>query len=326
MKFTVLIPTFNHGVIIHSAIGSVLEQTVDDLELFIVCDGSPPETHSIVAEYEARDKRVRAFKFEKGERHGEASRHKALEEATGEAVAYLADDDFWFPDHLAVMRELLADADFATTRQVETTPDYLVSGETGDLAEARTRERMAQEKYNFFGPTVAAHRLDAYWRLPQGWSPAPEDLWTDLCMWRKWIRAGGVRFRSDNRVTSLHIPRVSRPDQSEWTAINENAYWRAVFRDPFIRKALQDVIPADRSPIQLAIVAAQAVALREAALAAAESEKRAYMTDRDAALVEIDAQRAALNDVLNSKVWRATAPLRAAVNRFRAPRGRRDAS
>jgi glycosyltransferase involved in cell wall biosynthesis len=331
MKFTVLIPTFDHGVVIRSAIDSILEQSVADFEIFVVCDGSPPETHDVVAEYGARDRRIRAFKFEKGARHGEASRHKALAEAAGEAVCYLCDDDFWFPDHLAVMKELLADADFVNARQAQTSPDYLIMGETGDLNNADTRARMTTTRYNFFGPTVAAHRLDAYRRLPQGWSPAPEGLWTDLHMWRKWIAADGMRLRSSMKITSLHMPRSARVGQTREAAFHENAFWRELFRDPFMREGLRDAIPRDRTKIGLARIAARAAVLRnearkraETTLAAAEARLRALQSDRDAALLEVEAQRTARQELLDSTIWRATKPLRDTINALRPPRARRD--
>ena len=66
MKFTVLIPTHANGVIIRNAIDSVLEQTLAEFELFIVGDGAPPETLAIMDEYAAGDRRVRAFKYDKG--------------------------------------------------------------------------------------------------------------------------------------------------------------------------------------------------------------------------------------------------------------------
>jgi hypothetical protein len=331
MRFTVLIPTFDHGIVIRSAIDSVLEQTVGDFEIFVVCDGSPPKTHAVLADYAARDRRIRAFKFEKGDSHGEASRHKALEEATGDAVCYVGDDDFWFPDHLAVMKELLADADFVNARQAQTSPDYLVMGETGDLNNADTRARMATTRYNFFGPTVAAHRLDAYRRLPVGWSPAPEGVWSDLHMWRKWIAADGVRLRSSMKVTSLHLPSSGRVGQTRETKLNENMFWREAFRDPFMREALRAVIPPDRTKIPLASVASRAAALSqearetaEAEIAAARARVRAAEADRDAALIEIEAQRKARQELQDSTIWRATKPLRDTINALRPPRARRD--
>ena len=60
-----------------------------------------------MAELTAADPRVRWFDNPKGPRHGELHRHAALQEARGEIVCYLCDDDLWLPDHVERMRALL---------------------------------------------------------------------------------------------------------------------------------------------------------------------------------------------------------------------------
>jgi hypothetical protein len=293
MRFTCLIPTHKNGEVIRTAIDSVLAQTVEDLELFVVCDGAPAETLAIVVEATARDARVRPFLFDKGERHGEAWRHIALQEATGEAVCYLGDDDFWLPDHLAHMEALLADADFAHTRQTIVWPTFEVNGPVNDIADAATRQALAQTRYNYFGPSVTGHRLDAYRRLPQGWAPAPAGLWTDLHMWRKWIAAEDVRFASSMAVTSLHFPRSLRQEQDRHTAVQENAFWRETFSDPIMRQALRDLMTASDQRIPLATVLARARHLRaEQADRLREThaaEVKALAQSRDALQDELDA-------------------------------------
>ena len=274
MRFTCLIPTFNNGAMIRASIESVLAQTVRDLELFVVCDGAPPITHAIVDEFAAHDKRVKVFKFEKGERHGEASRHRALEEATGDAVCYLSDDDYWFPDHLETVAPLLAGVDFAHTRHTFIKPTFEFTAMDAQITDAETRRRMCAEKFNIFGPSVAGHWLSSYRRLPQGWAPAPLGVPTDLHMWRKWIGAG-MRFAASAAVTTLHIPRATRGHQDSDTALRETNFWRALMRDPIMRHALRELIPPDASPLPTAKVAARAceLHLRGGPAKAAELER-----------------------------------------------------
>jgi GalNAc5-diNAcBac-PP-undecaprenol beta-1,3-glucosyltransferase len=264
MKFTVLIPTFNNGAVIRNAIESVLAQTVSDLELFVVADGAPEDTHAVLDEYAARDARMRPYKFAKGPRHGEDHRNAVLRVARGEMICYLGDDDVWFPDHLEVMQDLLAEADFAHTRHTEVYTTYEISGQHLSIADPAIRQRMVEEKFNIFGPTVVGHRLDAYKRLPQRWSAAAPDLWTDLTMWRKWIAAENVRFRSSLAVTTLHFPRSQRQDMTRENALNEVRFWAELARDARFRAALRDVLPPEARAIPLADVMARARELREA--------------------------------------------------------------
>lgn len=257
MRFTVLIPTHDNGPVVRVAIDSVQRQTVEDWELFVVCDGAPPETVAAVEEAAEQDERIRSFVFPKGERHGEVSRHAALAHATGESVCYLSDDDFWFPDHLETMAGCLADHDFAHTRHTLVHPDYALIAYRGDLREPNVRQRMANQRFNRFGPSAAGHRLDAYRRLSVGWAPAPPDIWTDLHMWRKWLSAD-MRFTAVPVTTGLHLAKARRPGRKPEAALAEARYWSLVFEDPFMRQALRDLLPDDETPLPLADVTMRA--------------------------------------------------------------------
>lgn len=272
MKFTCLIPSYNNGSMIGASIESILAQTHADLELFIVCDGAPPITHQIADNYAGLDPRVRVFKFPKGERHGEASRHEALQNATGDAICYLSDDDYWFPDHLQVMTGLLQKADFAHTRHTYFKPSFEFAAMPQQITDPAVRQQMCAEKFNIFGPSVVGHLTSAYRSLPESWAPAPVGVPTDLHMWRKWIRAPNVRFVSSSTVTTLHIPRSLRAEQEYDTGLRETNYWRITFRDPAMREALRDLIPADMSALPAGRVAQRANEIRRGRAAAAAAE------------------------------------------------------
>jgi glycosyltransferase involved in cell wall biosynthesis len=263
LHFTVLIPTFDNGDLIRTAIDSVLAQSHADFELVIVADGAPESTHAIVLDQAAKDPRVTLRAHPKGDRHGEAYRHQALQESRADAVCYLSDDDFWFADHLATMAGLLGEADFAHTRHVSVQLDLTLMGTTGDLSDAATRAEMRSCAMNFFGLSVAGHRLDAYRHLDEGWSAAPLDVWTDLNMWRKWFAAEGLRFRSSTRITGLHMARYIRKEVTQAFLEREPRTWYEAFRDPLMPVALNRVCPTDQTTLPLYEVFAEANRLRE---------------------------------------------------------------
>lgn len=213
--FTVLLPVHRPPVMLPWAIESVLAQTVTDLDLVVICDGAPPETAARAREYADRDSRIRVLDLPKGERHGEAHRHRVLEEvveAERPLVAQIADDDLWFPGHLAELERLLADADFGNLLQVRVLPGGGVALHHGDLADPGTRERMLTERFNFFGPSVAGYRLAAYRRLVHGWQPAPTDVWSDLHMWRAFLATPGLRLATRFAVEGVSLPAAERTD------------------------------------------------------------------------------------------------------------------
>lgn len=265
MRFTVLIPTFNNLGTIDCAIRSVQRQTERDFEIFVVSDGAPTETLALVETLAAADSRIRLFRYAKGERHGEAWRHQALQHATGEAVCYLSDDDFWLPDHLATMAELLSSSDFVHTRHTTLRHPWHVHYLAGDLADPILRQQMLESLVNICGLSFAAHRLDAYRSLPEGWAPASADVWTDLNMWRKWLSAPGVRVRSSSRVTALNFPAANRSNATAEYNSSERAFWYGLFDDPPMVSALRVLAPAEEAlvPVSAIVEAANLIRARD---------------------------------------------------------------
>jgi glycosyltransferase involved in cell wall biosynthesis len=94
-RVSAAIITHNRARYLADAITSVLAQTVTDLELIVVDDGSTDETPDVVAPYLDRIRYVRQ------ERRGKAAaRNAAVELARGELIAFCDSDDSWYPDRL----------------------------------------------------------------------------------------------------------------------------------------------------------------------------------------------------------------------------------
>lgn len=225
--FTILLPVHRNADLIPFAIQSVLAQTIQDFELFIICDGAPLDTITCAQSFAEMDHRIDVFSFPKGKRHGEAHRHIALQQAKGSYITHIADDDFWFPNHLEEMSKLLQHVDFGnlTACLVDTGVDNSIYGLTGDLHNPETIHRMITSKYNFFGITTSGYTLAAYQSLSQGWSPAPDDIWTDLYMWRKFLRTPGLTFGTRAAVTACHFGSPTRKHLSTSDRKLEMAAW-----------------------------------------------------------------------------------------------------
>ncbi len=87
---SVIIPTFNRAIFLTSAIESVLAQTVRDIELIVVDDGSTDETAELVKRYLA-DPRVR-YVYQENQGRSLARNH-GVTLAQGEYVGFLDSDD-----------------------------------------------------------------------------------------------------------------------------------------------------------------------------------------------------------------------------------------
>lgn len=236
--FTVLLPVHRPPTLLPLAVRSVLAQSLGAFELFIICDGAPAETVAVAEAFARSDPRVRVFAHPKGERNGEAWRHLALQGAAGRYVCQIADDDLWFDNHLAEAEQLMSAADFGSLITVQLRPDGRPFVDMADLAHPGVRGLMLGAAYNLFGPTASAYSLAAYRALPVGWSPAPQGIWSDLYMWRKFLAQPGLRFASQPVATGFGFPAVLRGEMSLEQRLAESAPYAARLGDVGFREAL----------------------------------------------------------------------------------------
>lgn len=90
---SVIIPVYNAEKYIRECLDSVLDQTMNQLEVICIDDGSTDNSLHILQEYQLADARIKLIS-QKNQGSGPA-RNKGLEEANGRYVAFLDADDFW---------------------------------------------------------------------------------------------------------------------------------------------------------------------------------------------------------------------------------------
>ena len=131
---SVIIPTFNRENTILASVRSVLNQTVDDLEVLIIDDGSTDRTKTVVEEI--TDPRVRYIYQENS--GACAARNNGIRHAHGQYIAFHDSDDIWhlhkLEKQLKIMEEY--DPDIVCCKlcyrnedgTVEITPQHLREG------------------------------------------------------------------------------------------------------------------------------------------------------------------------------------------------------
>lgn len=230
---TVVVPTYRHAALLPYAIRSVLAQEGAAIELFVVGDGVEDDTRETIEDF-LRDERVRFFDFPKGERHGELGRHEALESARGRVVCYLSDDDLFFPDHVSEMLLLLEDADFAHSAPLVVMPDGLLRYGSIDVARPEFHAFLLRGDWNRISLSGTAHTLESYRRLPDGWRPAPANVWSDLYMWQQFVRQPWFRGRTGTRLTHIHLPDRGRRQMSVAERVAElEGWWDRIHKPGF---------------------------------------------------------------------------------------------
>ncbi len=95
---SVVIPSYRRPQLVQRAVESVLRQTWRDIEVIVVVDGDNPETQQALALIEDPRLRVKTLAKSIG---CAGARNAGVAEARGSWIAFLDDDDEWFPTKLA---------------------------------------------------------------------------------------------------------------------------------------------------------------------------------------------------------------------------------
>lgn len=107
-RVSVVLPTYNRATLLEKAIESVLSQTFEEYELIIVDDASTDETSEVVRSFD--DDRITYIRHEANQ-HGAVARNTGIDTASGEYVAFLDDDDEWYPTKLEKQCRKIDDSD-----------------------------------------------------------------------------------------------------------------------------------------------------------------------------------------------------------------------
>ena len=101
---SVVIATYNYGRFLAGALDSALGQTLRDLEIIVVDDGSSDDTAEVVKPYQC-DARVR---YERTDHVGQpAAKNIGIRLARAPVIAFLDADDVWLPEKLEKQVSLL---------------------------------------------------------------------------------------------------------------------------------------------------------------------------------------------------------------------------
>jgi glycosyltransferase involved in cell wall biosynthesis len=156
MRVSVIIPAYNCEGYIAATIRSIAAQTVRDLEIVVVDDGSKDATLEVARREAAQDSRVVVISQPNSGAPG-AARNRGIRACHGEFIAFLDADDLYEPDKL--QRELAAfeacpDVDLVfsdVARFFNATPDRTVPGilQSGGFVEAAAShlERHGEDLY-----------------------------------------------------------------------------------------------------------------------------------------------------------------------------------
>ena len=121
---SVIIPIYNTEKFLPLCISSVLNQTLTDIEVLLVNDGSTDGSGKICDEYACKDQRIQVIHtLNQGVSH---ARNQGLETAKGEYIAFMDSDDWIETDMIATLYQLIR-----TNEAGLATCGYIIENEDG---------------------------------------------------------------------------------------------------------------------------------------------------------------------------------------------------
>ena len=101
---SIAMATYNGAKYIKEQIDSILNQTIQDIEIVICDDCSQDSTFDILKDYQTNDSRIRVYKNEDNLGF-KKNFEKAISLCHGEYIALSDQDDIWMPNHLELLRK-----------------------------------------------------------------------------------------------------------------------------------------------------------------------------------------------------------------------------
>ncbi len=225
---SVIMPAYNAENTLQKAVDSVLAQTYQHLELIIVNDCSKDRTLAVAQEYAKKDLRVRVISNTVNSGVS-VTRHKAVQEARGEWIAFLDSDDAWKADKLEKQIE----------RQRQTNGNLIFTGSSFMDAEGNPIDWMLHVpkqidykkllKQNLISNSSVLVLKSCY----QKFEAMGDAMHEDFACWLKMLRSGEIAYGIDEPLLIYRLSSDSKSGNKRKAAkMNWNTY-RAVGLNPF---------------------------------------------------------------------------------------------
>lgn len=92
MKISVIVPVYNVEKYLEKCLDSLVNQTLKDIEIIVVNDGSPDNSQKIIDKYSKKYKNIKSYIKENGGLSD--ARNFGIKKATGKYVAFVDSDDY----------------------------------------------------------------------------------------------------------------------------------------------------------------------------------------------------------------------------------------
>lgn len=145
VKVSIILPVYNVGKYLRQSLDSLITQTLKEIEIICVNDGSTDESYSILEEYRQKDSRIKVI--HKENKGTGAARNDGLRMASGECIGFVDPDDWVKPDMFEKLYNLIKEKNldiamcmpdgFDEKNQVNTPFPYFVDDNFNNIPDDR---------------------------------------------------------------------------------------------------------------------------------------------------------------------------------------------
>lgn len=202
-KFSVVVPMYNVEAFLPECVESIRNQTLEDIEIILVDDGSPDRCGDMADEYARQDARIKVVHRANGGLG--PARNSGMEVATGEYIGFVDSDDWVEPD---MYERLYNAAAFEHADIVFTGLKTVTHGKTDIVLEHPFAGR------TLTGPSeIFELRRGFYGAPPARIKDEPVLVSVDVGGYRRaFVEENGLRFlavRSEDKFFNTHACRVA---------------------------------------------------------------------------------------------------------------------
>lgn len=183
---SVIMPAYNSEAFITEAIKSVIDQTYQKWELFVIDDHSSDSTRNILEEYSRIDDRIHVLgnTINRGTAY---SRNKGIKVAAGDFITFLDADDLWKPEKLKIQLEILQTENIAACFS-----SYELISENGEQLNKKVQALPVLKYEKLLKANYVGNLTGIYSTTKLGKIYCPEILKRqDWALWLKVIEEGG---------------------------------------------------------------------------------------------------------------------------------------
>ena len=227
---SIIVPTHDRVSTLATAIASIQQQTVREIEIVIVGDGVTPQVREIAAALAANDARVTFHDWPKAPARGGSNRDRAVRAAGSERIFYCDDDDLFLPDHVECLGPVLDQCDCADSPAASVTLSGAIQASLTNHRRGPIREALANDGVRVLFDTHFAHRKATYEKIGQLWTDIDQGIAAKFL--QGFARAQWVTWRTVPRITALSFHGAARRYMSAADRAAEHKRWAETLESP----------------------------------------------------------------------------------------------